>query len=325
MYNWFDPPANRPGGSIAVIPGQILQFGTFKGYSVQPRITSVSRGTVKTDTATIGPLVPQLVKGEPTDSIVVKWEFDTRNLSSAADNSYSVASAATLSLGGIVTAAAPTATDPAAYDGDADRTGVADGTSVTHKRTSTHAIPAADLGNYGEIDITIAVDVVAAGAAAAAAATSASMELAAVASGVSGLEVDRDVGGGTGDAVVTDEISATWSGPGSPGLTHRIALYVPVDATESQWEWVVFGTPAQPAITRATAIPGDTGSGWGKWSLAAHDFNLPANATTWADDDSTDTYTLTVSDLRKVTHLRVDTRVDGGDWVKHTPAAISGG
>ena len=63
MYNWFDPPANRPGGSIAVIPGQILQFGTFKGYSVQPRITSVSRGTVKTDTATIAPARPPARQG----------------------------------------------------------------------------------------------------------------------------------------------------------------------------------------------------------------------------------------------------------------------
>ena len=46
-YTWFDPPANRPDGSIAVIPGQVLQFGTFTGYSVQPRITSVKRGVLK--------------------------------------------------------------------------------------------------------------------------------------------------------------------------------------------------------------------------------------------------------------------------------------
>ena len=37
MYTWFDPPATRAGGGIAVIPGQTLQFGTFTGYSVQPR------------------------------------------------------------------------------------------------------------------------------------------------------------------------------------------------------------------------------------------------------------------------------------------------
>ena len=330
MYNWFDPPANRPGGSIAVIPGQTLQFGTFKGYSVQPRITSVSRQTVKTDTATVAPLVQQLVKGEPRDSIVVKWEFDTRNLSTnAADPSFSVADAATLALGGIVTGAPPTRTDPAVHGGDTDRANVANGTSSTHKRTSTHGIPVADLGDYGERKrITIAVDVIGAdGTVAAAAATSASMELAAVDGSVSGLEVARDVDGGTGENdPVTDEISATWSGPGSPGLQHRIALYVPVDATESTWEWVVFGTaPAQPAISRATAIPGDTGSDWGQWSSADFNLNLDANATGWADDDSTDTYALTVDDLRKATHLRVDTRVDGGKWVKHTPAAIPGG
>ena len=56
MYNWFDPPATRTGGAIAVIPGQTLQFGTFTGYSVQPRIASVRRVTVRADTATVAPL-----------------------------------------------------------------------------------------------------------------------------------------------------------------------------------------------------------------------------------------------------------------------------
>ena len=46
-YTWFDPPANRPDGSIAVIPGQVLQFGAFTGNSVQPRITSVKRGVLE--------------------------------------------------------------------------------------------------------------------------------------------------------------------------------------------------------------------------------------------------------------------------------------
>ena len=75
-YVWFDPPANRPGGSIAVIPGQTLQFGTFDGNSVQPRITSVKRGAVE-DAFVAGP--PALVNGEPNNTIEVKWEFDTRN------------------------------------------------------------------------------------------------------------------------------------------------------------------------------------------------------------------------------------------------------
>ena len=43
-YVWFDPPATRPSSAIAVIPGQLLQFGTFKGHSVQPRITGVAAG-----------------------------------------------------------------------------------------------------------------------------------------------------------------------------------------------------------------------------------------------------------------------------------------
>ena len=46
-YTWFDAPENRPGGQIAVIPGQILQFGTFTGNSVQPRIASVRRVTIR--------------------------------------------------------------------------------------------------------------------------------------------------------------------------------------------------------------------------------------------------------------------------------------
>ena len=335
MYTWFDPPANRPGGSIAVIPGQILNFGTFTGYSVQPRITGIKRLTVEGDTATIAPATFQLVKGETTNVIEVKWEYDTRNASDAAtDDSYSVAPTAAIAVDGTVGGVTLATTPPEAppNPGDAarstERTGVADGTSVTHKRTTTVTIGDADAdrGNYDELDIMVSVVATANDAdATAAAVLSDEVALGAVDGSVRSLDVDRAVGGGTGDDVVTDEISATWFGPGSPGLSHRIALYVPVDATESQWEWVVFGTPAQPAITRGTAIPGDTGPGWGQWSLAAHDLNLPANATTWADDDSTDTYTLSVTDLRKATHLRVDTSVDGGDWVKHTPAAIPEG
>ena len=102
-YGWFDPPATRPGGAIAVIPGQTLQFGTFTGYSVQPRIASVRRVTVARDTATVEPLAPiQLVKGEPMDTIVVTWAYDTRNLSTDATNaSYSAADAATFTLAGV--------------------------------------------------------------------------------------------------------------------------------------------------------------------------------------------------------------------------------
>ena len=144
--------------------------------------------------------------------------------------------------------------------------------------------------------------------------------------------MDRDVDGGTGENdPVTDEISATWFGPGSPGLQHRIALFVEVEGgstTENKWEWVVFGTVTAPVISRATDIPGDTGSGWGQWSSADFNLNLDANAAAdaWQDDDDAAlTYTVRVQELREATHFRIDTRVDGGDWVKHTPAAIPEG
>ena len=334
MYTWFDAPATRPGGAIAVIPGQTLQFGTFKGYSVQPRITGIKRLTLTTDTEpaakTIEPTTRtfNLVKGEPTNQIEVKWEYDTRNAAGA----YSVASDADITVGGPAGTPGLATLPPEADPGDGspfragERTGVVDGTSVTHKRTTTVTIGAAEFGSYGELDITVGVVATGMDAAATPAnVDSDEVELAEVDGSVSGLKVGRKPGGGVGADPVTDEISATWSGPGSPGLQHRIALYVPVDATESQWEWVVFGTAAQPAISRATDISSDTGSGWGQWSMGAFDLNLAANARDWTDDDSDDTYALTVSDLRKATHLRVDTRVDGGDWVKHTPAAVPEG
>ena len=93
-YTWFDEPANRPGGQIAVIPGQILQFGTFTGHSVQPRITSVSRVNLRaaseSEADPASAIVPaiadrqgtagfELVQGEPTDTIFVTWHYETRN------------------------------------------------------------------------------------------------------------------------------------------------------------------------------------------------------------------------------------------------------
>ena len=92
-YIWFDPPVARPDGSIAVIPGQTLQFGTFTGNSVQPRITSVRRVTIRDsyegESATYPTaIVPAaadrtpgeflLVQGEPTDTIFVTWHYETR-------------------------------------------------------------------------------------------------------------------------------------------------------------------------------------------------------------------------------------------------------
>jgi hypothetical protein len=334
MYVWFDHPANRPDGSIAVIPGQVLQFGTFTGNSVQPRITSVKRGVVEADTATIPDGNDfQLVKGEPTNEIEVKWEYDTRNDDGATDDSYSVASDADITLGGVTDGSSTTLPTVSGDDSrQTERTGVADGTTVTHKRTTTHAIADADDASYGEIDVTVEVDVTGAdGDVEADEATSASVELAAVASGVTNLKVDRDFGLNAAQTA-EDTLTATWSGKGSPELEHRIALRVEVNPSE--WAWLIFGEPsadngaptAQPDITR-NVTPGSPA--FGKWSSEAFDLNATASAggsDEWEDDDDDALkYTVILANLRAATHLRIDTMVDGGDWVKQTPVAIPGG
>ena len=327
-YVWFDTPATRPNSSIAVIPGQLLQFGTFKGHSVQPRITGVRRGTVRG----IGSATANgrsLTNGEPMDTIVVTWRYDTRSGSAA--YSASASAAVTFETDG----SAPTGSVNTPADAD-DRGTASDGTSVTHTRVSTYELGSDDAGDYGEIDITVAIEVIGADVAVgtpatAAPAESGSVELAEVPSGVTGLEVDRDVGGGVGADPVTDEIEASWSGPGSPALEHRIALYARVEAsstgtTVSGLEWIVFGTaPEPPTITRN--VTAGT-SAFGKWSSEAFNLNDADNVGTdnWLDDDDGALgYTVTLANLRAATHLRIDTRVDGGDWVKHTPVAIPGG
>ena len=345
---WFDPPTTRPGGAIAVIPGQTLQFGTFTGHSVQPRITSIRRMTLTTDTEpdpqTIVPARTNfnLVKGEPTNVFEVKWEYDTRNPSDGTDDSYSVANDAAIVMGGTAATAPGLETSPP-VDGttvtpnvvgrNAERTGVADGTSVTHRRTTTATIPADGLGNYGKRNITIGVvatDRRGVSSTNAANVDSAPVELAAVSGSVTGLDAKRNVTVVAGGQD-THMLTGTWSGPGSPGLEHRIALYLLVEdsgPTGNKSEWVVLsGRTGAPAISRATAIPGDTGADWGKWSMAGFDLNLSTNAEgDWQDDDDADlVYAVTIDNLRKATHLRIDTRVDGGNWVKHTPAAIPEG
>ena len=103
-YVWFDAPSYRANNSIAVIPGQPLNFGTFKGNSVEPRITKVTRVPIADFVEAPGGgqdvdlIVPardttpnnttgaqnavryfDLVQGEPTDVIEVTWEYETRN------------------------------------------------------------------------------------------------------------------------------------------------------------------------------------------------------------------------------------------------------
>ncbi len=301
-YVWFDAPATRPGGAIAVIPGQVLQFGTFSGHSVQPRITSVTRK--KVTSAFEG----DLVNGEPTNVVEVKWEHDTRSASGA----YSAAGGA---------GATPTLTTSANVSGYASTpnatTTATDGVSVTHKRTTTYTIPATGDADYGKIGVKVGISVNGA-AGTSATATSAKVDLAAVPSGAKDVKAVINVTE-RANAVAAHTITASWSGPGSPALEHRIALNVQVDATTGVWEWVVFGRNAQPGITRNTT-PGN--EKFGQWSMGG--YNLSNGAGNWTDDDSGDTYALNLNQLRAVRALRVDTRVDGGKWVKGTEESSIG-
>ena len=376
-YTWFDAPDNRPGGQIAVIPGQTLQFGTFTGNSVQPRIASVRRVTIRDafegevaataitpGTAARGRDGDEtflLVQGEPTDTVVVTWHYETRN-NTGTDldpggvdaNPYTAVDAADNAVletalgprfssftppgGGVTTPVSAirgtrTRGTPAGTPGRGT-TPAANGTTVRHDRITQYIIPEGDDHDYRDIHITIGHPVVDADGTArdAAATVSAAEALAGVASGASGVTVDRDIGGGSGGAVVTDEITASWSGAGSPQLETRIALYVQVETgstTENRWEWVVApatGGVTEPAITRDTDPDTDSGSDWGKWNSADFDLNLPANIVDngWVDDDAPALqYTVSQARLRAATHLRVDTRVDNtGRWVKGTPVAI---
>ena len=316
-YTWFDPPATSPGGQIAVIPGQILQFGTFTGNSVQPRIASVRRVTIRDafegETATyptaIVPVIAargrdgdesfELVQGEPTDTVVVTWHYETR--SGTAGDPHTAPDAA--NNGALTTALGPRFTSFAAPSagvttvvsairgtrtranpaGTAGRGTASDGTTVRHDRITTYIIPEADDDDYRDIHVKIGHPVVDADGVErdAALTVSAAEALAGVASGASGVTVDRDIGGGVGDADVTDEITASWSGAGSPQLEHRIALYVQVETgstTENRWEWVVAGTITEPVISRDTDPNTDSGADWGKWNSSDFDLNLPANA-----------------------------------------------
>ena len=333
-YVWFDAPTTRPDGSIAVIPGQPLQFGTFKGNSVQPRITRVQRVAIGEDfegqvnTSDIVPAASDrttgdgflLVKGEPTDTVRVTWQYETRNATGA--YSAAVGAGVALTTGTGTSLAAPTST-PTTPDADA-RT-AADGTSETHTRVTTYILSnAGDAPDYGDINVRIGHAVTDGSGTERAntddvSAVSAPRALAGVDVDVRSLSVTRS----------GSSITATWFGPGSPRLDHRIALHVKVDATNNLWEWVVFDAdPAEPAETRATTIPGDTGSNWGRWSWT-FDLGADANGTTgnpnsWpGDGPGNATYSLTGLEANM---LRVDTRTSPtGSWkIDHGTAAIPG-
>ena len=359
-YDWYDPPTNRPNGQIAVIPGQVLNFGTFSGYSVQPRIASVRRVTIRdaveSATSAITPDAAtrgfSLVQGEHTDTIIVTWHYETRNpatLAAGGTGPYSAADDATAALRTrhrtsatrFAAAEAPTTgvtTVAAAIRGTRTRalpagtTGrgtASEGTTVKHDRITTYVIATADDVDYRDLMVDIGNAVNDAGGTArdAATAVSAAKDLAGVPHGASGVTVKHVQGGGTGDAAVTNNISASWSGKGSPRLQHRVALYVQV-GTENKWEWVVGTGFTGGAITRKDDPETDSGANWGQWNMGNFDLNLPANAsaagtTTWTDDDTGATYTVSQANLKKASQLRVDTKVDSStSWKKGTPADI---
>ena len=369
-YVWFDPPTNRAGGSIAVIPGRPVEFGAFKGNSVQPRITSVKRVTiddpVETPADPANEITPNrgatpglpggggtrefdLVMGEPTDTIEVMWAYETQNAYDAAALLPYAATNVDEPAFGVGTTGAPTLEADAAVGGGAlqtpaaDARTMADGFTESHTRTTRYLIPAGGIADYGEIDLEIGHDVTSAGVpdaagtlvvAAAAEATGDYEDLAAVDGSINRLAAGVTVSGrGSADDPEVHNLRATWYGAGSPQLQHRIALEVFVENTSTGttvngWEWVVFDGRADPAdqpdISRATNASSNIGI-WGRWSSANFDVNATANATgAWQDDDNAALeYDVTPANLKRVRSLRIDTRVDGGDWVKHGSVTIS--
>ena len=327
-YVWFDPPSTRAGGGIPVLQGQTLQFGTFKGYSVQPRITSVKRGAVE-DAFVAGP--PALVNGEPNNTIEVKWEFDTRNLSTTSGaNSYSVADGVTPAVGG--TAGTPTAAqDPTTVGGDTDRAGVTDGTPVTHKRTTTLTIGTTadpDFGNYGELDITVGVEATGADPAVPGQPPPPAPKrrlplchrVPLASRRASKSRTPRECYPPTCSQLPgVEPVARGWSN-GSPCMSRSRTA-----PRRTRWNGSSFGAdPAQPDITR-NVTPGS--SAFGTWSSAGFDINLEASAGTgavWPDADrASSVYEITRDKLREVTQLRIDTRVDNGDWMAGSAVVIT--
>ena len=111
----------------------------------------------------------------------------------------------------------------------------------------------------------------------------------------------------------THVIRATWFGPGSPALEHRIALFVRIEGRE-QSEWIVL---KDKPYCVARSVEGPTFGQW-SWELRLRD--VPYK---WADDDSGIVRNVLVYDLLRATHLRVDTRVwSDAPWTKSAPAPI---
>ena len=323
-YNWFDPPTERTNGEITVIPHtETMQFGAFKGYSIQPRITKVERRTRPDNPAAVVGANP-LVHGETTDSIKVTWKYDTRTGTGA----YSAEVGATVALATKHgrPAFAPVAATPASTDADARTATQTDGTSVSHERVTTYLLTeTADFVDYGDISVTIGnlvIDSTTATGATAEVATSAPVALGGVASSVTNLAAKV----ATSTANTNHNLTATWYSPASPQLQHRVLVAIPVNGVT---RWYRLATTAVSTVDLSAAPSGAAAasiwrntargsSSYKKWSMTAFNLNQALGATDTGAlvDDITEVPTgFTALQLRGATRLRIDTSVNGATWV----------
>jgi hypothetical protein len=332
-FDWFDPPASRENGQITVIPHtETMRFGAFEGYSVQPRITKVTRPTLP-DVAAVTTGSQPIVHGETRDSIVVTWKYDTRSSAAA----YAAAVGATVTLEtkhGRPDFAAPEGA-AATSEAEARTAAQTDGISVTHTRTTrlVLATPADDV-DYGDISVRIGNTVTGADATAGTEiATGAAMPLDGVASSVTDLAAKV----ATSTANTNHNLTATWYSPASPQLDHRVLVAIPRGG-ETRW----YRLPITEVATPLLSAPPDaaaagtvwrntarSSSNYKKWSMTAFNLNQDIVATDGAAlvDDVTGVATgFTAAQLRGATDLRIDTSVAGGaagTWMTRATTPIS--
>ena len=175
-------------------------------------------------------------------------------------------------------------------------------------------IPVADSAHYGDINVTIGNEVTAKDGGTAASTNSAAEPLAGVEANVRSVRAERD----------DDDLEATWTANGSPALAHRIALLVEVATGTQQWLMV----PADPAgggstgtITRNTTTRGST---WGRWTWEL-DVTADFSGTPWqvVGLPTGTTVAVTQTMLERALMLRVESQVDGDDWVMQTQSPVS--
>ena len=295
-YVWFEAPTTRPDGSIAVIPGQPLQFGTFTGNSVQPRVTA-RRLTARETTGTDADFV---FRGDYTAQVEVTWEYEAASTTSG--EVFSVEVDATPTISTRVGSADFATTDVTNTDaGTVDAT-LKRGTNNTYTRKDTVSISTPGGDHYGEFDVQVShpagdgEDGTAFG----------TDDVPASESTVA--EVDTNVRSVTAERDGTD-LKAAWTATGSPGLNQRIVLLVEV-ATTGQREWLI--VPDDPDgggnnITRVEARTDD----WGDWSWEL-DVAATLDPTEWVHVEVGNNFTVTETMLKKALMLRVESQADGG-------------